>query len=255
MIRYIFTLSVLQLLLFASCGNQGDTSKKDLLVSKQMVDSSIAEDTDIQEIVAPYKIKLENELSGPIGYSKNGLSNPSPKGESPLGNFVADAIHTISELQNESAIDFALINAYGGLRASLPVGVINKKQIFELMPFENEVVVLTLTVTEVQKVFDISAKSMTNAMSNSTYTIINNKAKDILIGGMPLNEKKTYQLALSDYLANGGGGFHVLKRLPRKTLNYKVRDMIIDYITIENEKNHSIDAVLEGRVKKSSGVL
>ena len=54
---------------------------------------------------------------------------------------------------NNHHIDFCLLNN-GGLRTSLPQGNITRRKIFELMPFENELVVVTISK---EKMTDLKA--------------------------------------------------------------------------------------------------
>ena len=75
-----------------------------------------------------------------LAESAQPLEKKQPEGK--LGDFVADAC-----LQESCAltgvIDLALFN-HGGLRRSLPMGCNNVGDVYELMPFDNELVVITL---------------------------------------------------------------------------------------------------------------
>ena len=48
------------------------------------------------------------------------------------------------------------------------------------------------------------------------YTINDDKASDVEIDGIPIDGQKMYQVALSDYIANGGDQMTILKQFEQK---------------------------------------
>jgi 2',3'-cyclic-nucleotide 2'-phosphodiesterase (5'-nucleotidase family) len=107
-------------------------------------------------------------------------------------------------------VDFAFQNG-GGIRVShLPQGDILMKNIFQLDPFGNQVVIYTLTYDEVKSLICTSYnrnKSIDLAPSGMTYTVIVNseglcsdvEMKDM--AGNVLDNSKTYTVGVNSYIA------------------------------------------------------
>ncbi len=207
-------------------------------------------DSSISAIIKPYKEKLDAQMNDVIGKAAITLDNKPGRGESLLGNFVADLMLTRAEEKYGKNIDMAIINAHGGLRSIISKGDIEVKDIFELMPFENTMMIIELDGKLTRQFFDRCAKTKRNNVAGARFIIRNDKANNILIDNKAFDNKKTYTLAISDYLANGGGGFHFLKDAKFvKDLNYKVRDMIIDHVKIIAAEGQEINASWDQRIK------
>ena len=99
--------------------------------------------------------------------------------------------------------DICLLNN-GGLRTTLPKGNITKGRIFELMPFENELVVLTISGEKTQGLFDFLARVNGMPLAGAEMGIDNKNPVSIIIGGEAFDPGKTYRVLTSDYLAEGG---------------------------------------------------
>src|SRR5690606_18308907 len=92
----------------------------------------------------------------------------------------------------------------GGLRIELQRGDITIGNLFELMPFENELVLLELSGRNVQQLADFIAATGGQPVSGLRMKISDGKATDIVVAGKPLKLSRTYKLITYDYLANGG---------------------------------------------------
>lgn len=160
-------------------------------------------DEEIADMVQPYKTRLDAEMNKVIGKTARELLKAKP--ESPLGNFVADLIYKKGQDYYDKNIDFAIVN-YGGLRTpNLPAGDITKGAIFELMPFDNLLVVVEMDTATLRQLFGVMAANGGWPISKGvTYTIEGEQAVDILIHNKPIEKDKTYTVVMSDYLANGG---------------------------------------------------
>jgi 2',3'-cyclic-nucleotide 2'-phosphodiesterase (5'-nucleotidase family) len=102
-------------------------------------------DSASYKILQPYKEKLDKEMNEVVSYCDEALNKDVPEGA--LGNFVSDCLFLKAKeyLGAEgNKVDAVLINN-GGLRVSLPQGEITKGKIFELMPFDNELVLVELS--------------------------------------------------------------------------------------------------------------
>jgi 2',3'-cyclic-nucleotide 2'-phosphodiesterase (5'-nucleotidase family) len=133
--------------------------------------------------------------------------------------------------RENKTIDLCLLN-HGGIRAILPKGNVTSRTAFEIMPFENNLVVLAM---KGEQIADIAAyiikEKKPQPLSGMTFTIAkDNTAKNIQIQGKPLDINKVYYVATNDYLANGGDNMSFFaKNIQKFDLNYKLRDVLIDY--------------------------
>ncbi len=174
--------------------------------------------------------------------------------ESPVGNFVADLQRQQAEILTGKPVDIGLMTA-GGIRTPLRQGNLTVGDIFELMPFENELMVITVTGQVVQQLLTYAAQAhiyplATKAISTSnvTYTINNNQPQDILVGGQPLDLTKTYTIALTDYLAKGGDNLDFIKtQVSSEKTGMLLREVITKHIKELTAQGKPVEAKIEGR--------
>ena len=215
-----------------------------------VVDSLSPEPSSIVKMISPYQRELSGEMKRQIGVAEEEINNHPGRGESSLGNFVADLILNQSKKKYEGKIDLALINAHGGLRVPIAKGPILVEHIYELMPFDNSIFLYELNGQQTKQLFDHCAATMRSVIAGATFQIQENKAIEVVIGGKALNENESYVLAISDYLSGGGGGFgFVSDGKLIEDIEYLQRDMIIDYIVDQTSANKVIKAKIDGRMK------
>ncbi len=214
-----------------------------------MVDS-IGYDSTVYAIIKPYKAELEKTMNEVLNISETPMVKGEPEGL--LGNFVADLILKKSneyyKKQDTCEIQICILNS-GGLRTSLPKGDINRGKIFELMPFENEISILTITGKKTNELFEFIAKSGGVPVSGVKMGIENGTAVNVFVGEEKFDSTKTYKVVTSDYLANGGDKYNFFSApLKRENLGIKIRDAIIEFCVEEKEKGNSLISKLDGRV-------
>ncbi|WP_162428606.1 5'-nucleotidase C-terminal domain-containing protein [Pontibacter pudoricolor] len=192
------------------------------------VDSTLTADPETEAMIAPYRKQVTAKMSEVIGTAPVELRKAEY--ESTLGNFVVDLLLQETNKLVDEPVDMAQ-TTNGGLRVPLPAGPITVGHIFELMPFENEVVVLTLDGPATQELFDFAAKTGISPIANATYTIQNGKATNVKIGGKPLDTTRNYTIVTSDYLAGGGDNMEMFKKAIRsEKVGMMMRDMILKHI-------------------------
>ncbi len=185
-------------------------------------------------------------MSRIIGHTDAPLTRPFTAPETLLGNFFADAL--LAEGQRLYPADFSF-GTKGALRRELMKGAITVGHIFELMPFENELVILGLTGGNVQQLADYIAATGGQPIAGLQMTINNDTAKNILISGIPLDLSKTYTVATYDYLANGGDRVKGLAQpLRRMDTGKKIRELLIDYISRQTAAGKTINTQTDGRI-------
>jgi len=235
------------ILIFTSC----QTVKWQVVDSKSVAipinnSTENTADVNMKKFIQPFKEQLEKEMNVVIGYTDKDMKVRAP--ESLMSNFSADVYLNVAQDKIQEHVDFSIVNIKG-LRAPIPAGNITVSQIFELMPFENELVLLWIKGEELINLFDFFASIGGEGVAGMKMGIQNGKAVDVLIGGKPLVKDKVYIVATNDYLSEGNDGMIQLKNsIKRLNTGVKVRDMLIDYIQNETKQGKSISSELDGRI-------
>ncbi len=202
------------------------------------------------EMIMPYKTEMEQQMNVVLAYSEKTMIKQQPEGI--LNNFVADLmLKKSTELYkafDTARIDICLFN-YGGLRNPISKGAITLENVYQLMPFENMVSVLTISGSSTKKMFDYIAKKNGMPLSGARVGIKNDKPVDILINGYAIDTNRNYKVVTSDYLADGGDNMDFFKNPVAKTsLGIKLRDMIIVYLKEETAMGRTINVNLDKRI-------
>ena len=208
--------------------------------------TQVLADTSYINFLEPFKKQVDTKMNVVIGRAAETMRGHAP--ESLLSNFSADVYRQSASDYLKSEVDIAIVNL-GGLRTIVPAGDITIRKVFELMPFENELVVVYLKGDNLNALCQYFASTGGEGVSGLRFKIENKKAVEIQIGGQPLDTNKLYSIATNDYLA-GGNDKMVALALHEKRVNtgIKVRNMLLDFIKTETAKGKVIRAELDGRV-------
>ncbi|AKQ64675.1 5'-nucleotidase [Myxococcus hansupus] len=152
------------------------------------------------------------ELAREAQHRPVGLVAPVPlargyTAEGALGNLVADVLRASAQA------DVGVMNP-GGIRADLPAGALTFGQVFEALPFDNTLAVVTLTGTELTRLMALAhANDRGSVFAVSGLELTLNRCPGpqrlqtvTLTGGTPLASERLYRVALPDFLARGGDG-------------------------------------------------
>jgi 2',3'-cyclic-nucleotide 2'-phosphodiesterase (5'-nucleotidase family) len=231
------------LIIFSACSPQLHKSSGYELIA---VDNSIAADQGFEQIIAPYKVKLDEEMNAVIATSDRELPKGG-RGETALGNLVADLQREFSEEQFNRQIDISVVNN-GGLRNSLPQGNITVGNIFELAPFENFIYILELNADDVVRLGEYAVSGKNLGIAGMQIEGKDNKLTHLSINGEELDTKRTYLLAINDYLANGGDRMDFLINLPRaEESTVLMREMLLTKMRELTAEGKTVNASIEGR--------
>lgn len=215
----------------------------------QMTDS--IQDESFLSILEPYKKEIEGIMSQVVAVSEMQMKIYRP--ENPLSNLLSDIVYEEAVIWckdsfQDCSVDFALIN-HGGIRSFLPQGNITMENIFSLMPFENELVLIQVRGEKVKELFDHLAYRDGEAVSRASFGIKDGKAVNSTIKGRKIEDDRLYWIATSDYLANGGDGMKALTCPNRRvSIGIKIRDAIAINMKRRTQQGKTISSELEGRV-------
>jgi 2',3'-cyclic-nucleotide 2'-phosphodiesterase (5'-nucleotidase family) len=220
-----------------------DTQTKHYAITDNTVDSSVI------KTIQPYKQTIDGKMHEVIGTAPVALTKKTP--ESNLGNFFAEAVFQKAKtlLKVDTTNMFAMFNN-GGLRTSVPQGNVMVNSMFELMPFENKLVVVKVTAERLRQLLDYVAEKDGAPVAGIRFVIKDKKATDIFINGKPFDASKTYYVATSDYLAGGGDKFFSAgENKDMLATDHLLRDILIDYCKTLNKQNKPVTAALDGRIQ------
>lgn len=236
------------ILLFTACSSPTKVTKVE--PSSVQLNTSSKSNVEIEKIIEPYKSSMDKEMNQVLIISESNAEKDLPEGK--LGNITCDMVlkkaNDYCKEQQLPAVDICLLNN-GGLRSALPKGEILMSKVFELMPFENELVVLTLSGKKTKQLFQAISNSRGMPIAGARVVLQDSLPPQVMIGGVEFNETKNYRVVTSDYLSNGGDKMYFFKS-PEKvdTLHHKIRDCIIEYMQEENKKGNTLKPQLDGRI-------
>ena len=135
------------------------------------------------------------------------------RGEYPLGNLIADA------QRGAAPADVGLMNN-GGIRRALLPGPITYADLFELQPFGNNIVRLSIPGRELKRVLEHSLLGGAPNAHVSGLKVRYDRTRPVgdqvveikTLDGTRINPRRFYVLAVTDFLAGGGGGYDMLRQ-------------------------------------------
>lgn len=203
-------------------------------------------DSSIVAMIQPYKAGLETQMVEVVAEVETKMTKAKPEGE--LGNWVADATLSAARQAGFQA-DFALMN-YGGLRIpEIPPGPLTVGKIYELSPFDNQVVVVDMPGYLVDSLFQKVAASEGWPVSSEVRMEIKNRTvASLTIGGLQVVPDKIYRVVTVDYVADGGDQMNYFVSLPRKEIGKFARDLLIDNARATQSAGKKIAVRKEGRI-------
>ncbi len=210
------------------------------------IDGNIKKDSAINAFLASYRDSVSKTMNDVIGFSVSGMSKHQP--ESGLGNFMTDALKIVGEKKFQQKIDAAFVN-FGGVRSYIPKGNITVGSIFEIMPFDNMLILQKVRGDSLISFLNHIAEKNGWPLSGVTMGIKEKKAVNVMLGDKPISVDSIYTIANSDYIANGGDNTNMLKVFPKINKGILIRDVLIEYVKMLTEKGNSIDVKTEKRIE------
>nr|WP_315970288.1 5'-nucleotidase C-terminal domain-containing protein [Winogradskyella echinorum] len=212
------------------------------------IDENIATNQTIEDFIKPYRESVNKNLDSVISYAPDTYSKSDGELNTAIGNLMADAVYDEGNIvfnkRTGKNIDFVLLN-HGGIRAIISKGNITPRTAYEVMPFENSVVVVALKGEQVLQMMTYLSKAKRAHPVSRQLQLTLNKNGDVssaTVNGEPINKEKAYYVASNDYLYNGGDRmtfFHPNDSL--YVLDYKIRNVLIDYFKKKDTLNPKRD--------------
>ncbi len=212
----------------------------------------VVDNSEVGEIGRRYNKELEVKLGEVIGEAVVALdgerANVRTK-ETNLGNLVADV------MRDAGSADICLTNG-GGIRASINAGPISVGDVFNVLPFDNTLVVLEVSGANIKAALERSVSEYPQQLggflqvSGLSFEFDPLKAPgervvSVLVDNKPLDEKKTYTVATNDFLAAGGDGYDMLKDAK---VVFESGDMLRDVFAEHIKALGKVSSDTEGRI-------
>jgi 2',3'-cyclic-nucleotide 2'-phosphodiesterase (5'-nucleotidase family) len=189
----------------------------------------------LTSVVKPYSDSVNKLMNIVIGYNAVQLEKKS-EGNT-LGFFLTDAYLEMAKQKVDPKVDAAFMNS-GGIRLpEIPAGAITQGKIFELMPFDNLMVLLKVKGSLLKQYLDTLAANEGVIESGITMQIVNKTAQQVVVAGKPLDLNGDYTIVHSDYVAMNS---NLLKNIHRSANGYLLRDALLDYVKFINDQNKKV---------------
>ena len=161
--------------------------------------------------VAPIASRVVGRISAPAPTTED-------DSESPAADMIADSMLAATRALENGGAQLALVNATG-VRVSLPAGDIRYDKAFSMMPFGNNLVVMSLTGAQLKAAIEqqyaipiragFTVPAALAPSAGFTYAVDMAKPKGRRVSDMRLNGKAidptgSYRVTLNNYLASGG---------------------------------------------------
>ena len=172
-------------------------------------------DHAMDEVIGAKVAVVEEGMQDVVGETEVYLDRRSS--EAGLMGFVVADAH-----RDACNADFAIQNT-GGVRADLPIGRITEKDLFEVSPFDNQLMSISMKGSMLKQILEdkVSTRGFSLFISGGKIRFDPTRPEgdriiDFRIGGEPYDPDRVYTVAMTNYLATGNSGL------------WRVRDEIPD---------------------------
>lgn len=214
---------------------QQDYSVSKIEGKRISISDSLETNSEVEAFIKPFRENVNKDLDSIIAFAKATYSKTDGDLNTAIGNFMADAVLELSnpifQKRTGKTIDFVLLN-HGGIRSIISEGPISSRNAYQVMPFENEVVVAPLQAEQVEEMINYLSKAKRAHPISGIQIELNDdySISKYRINNTEIEKDRTYYVATSDYLYNGGDRMSFLKSNDTvHSLDYKIRNLFIDY--------------------------
>ena len=226
------------------------SKKAQLLDADEIKAMAPRPDKQILDTLKIVNAKAEKLLDEVVAHSDKQLSSERllvRRNESELGNLAADSFRWVANS------DIAIVNG-GGLRADLPAGDVRKRDTMAIFPFGNTLRVAEIKGSTIREMLEHSVEFYPASfggfldVSGLTFSYDPSKSgkhrvKDIFVNGQPLDENKTYTIALADFQTSGGDDYTMLKNLKIVGEYGTFDEILADYLNKVGMKNIEVGRI------------
>ena len=204
-------------------------------------------------LLLPYVNRVDSAMRHVLGQAAVSMEAGRP--ESLLSNLIADVLREAAAKTLGRPADMGLVNM-GGLRSSLTRGDITLENVYEILPFENTLCVMTLKGRVLRQLFENIAVRRGEGVSGVKLVVSKDgRLLEASVDGQPVDDEQTYTVATLDYLAEGNDGMYALRQAESSVCppNATLRSLFIDYVERQAKQGKAVTARMEGRIVLTGG--
>jgi len=220
--------------LITSCGESHLKLSK-IEGNQVAVDSSLTIDQGVESFISPYRNRVNEILDSTLAYAPKTITKTDGAFNTSAGNLMADIIlseaNPVFKSRTGKDIDLVLLN-HGGIRSIISAGKVSARNAFEVMPFENNIAVVSMKGDAIRDMVSfLIASGRAHPIAGMQIVLNKDKSlKSATINGLPVDSDKTYYVATSDYLVAGGDHMGFFKsNIEVIDTEYRIRNAMIDY--------------------------
>ena len=189
-------------------------------------------DAAIASKVAEYAALVAPKAERPVGQIAASYTRRNHQGDSSAGRLIADAQLAATRAPEAGGAQIAFMNQ-GGIRSDLecsspPPCTVSFGQIFTMQPFGNSLVVMSLSGAQIKALLEAQQRgnatepTFLQASAGFSYTWqadapAGQRVRDMTLDGAPVQAGQTYRVTVSNFLAEGGDGFAMLRQGRQQT--------------------------------------
>lgn len=169
------------------------------------------EDPAVIATIKQFSGVVDEEMSKPLGESEVDLGPDADGLNSPIGNWMADA------MRRQAGTDMAFQNT-SGIRAAIKKGTLKIRDIYQVMPFENTLIKLKMTGAQIRRLIGDNLPGGKAKMQVSGLTVRfrlppGGKATDIVLerDGKVIADDEEFSVVTNSFLTSGGTGGRAFK--------------------------------------------
>ncbi len=217
-----------------------------------LFEDELIPDPEMSDTVLAMTAAAERGMDDVIGESSIHLTRIGSGAQNLIGNLVVEA------MQSEMDCDFAFMNL-GGIRADIAMGPITYRDVFNVLPFDSQIVVFECDGKFLKWIIEKRVEGSRHGLRTAGIKVKIDRDRDdfdrvvdLWVGDEYWDPNKTYRVATSDFLMQGNAGLTKLTTIPEDKITRKetiIRDVVVNYI----KKNSPVSTQIDDRWQRTDG--